>query len=91
MLFFVVAAQISLVEYDALFCVVVAIVAIFVGLVSYELSIKSSSFSPPPPPIIDSESIVELFNSYITQHLKFTTPNWQSPSNLPFLLLPFSS
>jgi hypothetical protein len=42
-----------------------------------------------PPPTIDSESIVKLFNSCIAQHLRFTTPpNWQSPSNLPFLLLP---
>ncbi len=44
-----------------------------------------------PPPTIDSESIAELFNSCTAQHLRFTTPpNWQSPSNLPFLLLPFS-
>ncbi len=44
-----------------------------------------------PPPTINSESIVELFNSYTAQNLRFTTfPNWQSPSNLPFLLLPFS-
>ncbi len=44
MLFFVVVAQISLVEYDALSCVVATGVN-FPGLVSYESSIKSLSFS----------------------------------------------
>jgi hypothetical protein len=68
MLFYVVVAQIFLVEYDALSCVV-ATVANFPGLISYESSIKSSSFSPPPPPTIVSKSIVELFNSYTTQYL----------------------
>ncbi len=45
MLFSVVATQISLVEYDALSYVVVATGASFRGLVSYESSIKSLSFS----------------------------------------------
>ncbi len=90
MLFSIVAAQISLVEYDALSCVVVAIATSFPGLVSCESGIKSSSFFPPLP-TIDFESIAKFFNSYTTQHLRFTTPsNWPSPYNLPFLLLPFS-
>ncbi len=89
MLLSIVAAQISLVEYDAPSCVVV-IATNFPGLVSYKSGIKSSSFSPLPLPIIDFEPIVELFNSCTAQHLRFTTPpNWQSPSNLPFLLVHF--
>jgi len=74
MLFYVVVAKKFLVEYDAFSCVVVATIVSFPGLVSYKSSIKSSSFSPPPPPTIDSESIVELFNSCTTQHLRFITP-----------------
>jgi hypothetical protein len=75
MLFYVVVAKKFLVEYDAFSCVVVATIASFLGLVSYKSNIKSSSFSPPPPPpTIDSESIVELFNSCTTQHLRFITP-----------------
>jgi hypothetical protein len=45
MLFYVVAAQIALVEYDALSYVVVVIVANFRGLVLYKSGIKSLSFS----------------------------------------------
>jgi hypothetical protein len=74
MLFYVVVAKKFLVEYDVFSCVVVATIASFLGLVSYKSNIKSSSFSPPPPPTIDYESIVKLFNSCTTQHLRIITP-----------------